>query len=147
MNAERVAPAVATVACLLVVALLLAPYVLLPERAHTGLSTYYASGILDGTFVALVSTLVLVTAIALIGGYRGQSPADFVSGLATTVGVIVVLLVVEWALAVEPETVQSIAAATWLADHRWWIVAATAIVPLASIWYAVAVLSGGSTRR
>ena len=144
MNGVRAAPLLGTLSCVLVVALLLAPYALLPSELQEGLSAYYASSALGDVFVGFVSTLALVTAVALIGGYREQSAPDLVAGLSLAVGIGLVLVVLQWAFVADPTLVGAVAAEReipgWFELHRWGVVGASVLLPVASGWYAASVL-------
>jgi hypothetical protein len=131
MDDETPALAGAGVA-LVPVAVLLAPYLLLPAAETSGLGTYYGSGPLGGVFVPLVATLGLVTAIAFVGVYRGQSDPSLAAGTGVGLGIVGSVLVGQWALGVDPAVVASIGTATWLGWHRWLLLAATVAITAAS---------------
>jgi hypothetical protein len=98
----------------------------------SGLGTYYAQGVLGGVFTAVLAGLLLVTAIALIGVRRGQTDPALASGVGVGLGVVATVLTLEWALAVDPDLVASLGRATWLAWHRWAVLALVTVVPIAA---------------
>jgi uncharacterized membrane protein len=133
---ERIPPTVGILVCLVVVAVVVAPFLVLPPSESAGLSTYYASGIAGGYGVGL---LALVALVAFAGGRQRRTEPDTVAGATLVVGVGMVVLALQWALAVDAEVLQSITTAAWMADHRWVLVGLSALVPVASGWYARAV--------
>lgn len=130
---ERTPPTVGIVACLAVLVAIVGPFFALPPQATAGLGPYYRSGLAGGWGVGL---LALVALVAFAGGRQRRTDPETVAGATLVVGVATLLVSVEWALAVNPEVVQTVGTATWLGVHRWVVVACSAVVPVAAAWYA-----------
>jgi hypothetical protein len=131
---QRTPPTVGVVVSALVVVAAVGPLVVLPDPG--GLETYYASGIVGAWGVAL---LALVTVVAFAAGRQLRTEPDTVAGATLVVGVAMVLVGLEWALAVDPAVLQSSTTAAWMANHRWAVVGTSLGVPAVAVWYARAI--------
>jgi hypothetical protein len=130
---ERVPPTVGLLGTLAVAAVAVAPYVALPPSESTGLSVYYDFGFVGPWGVAL---LALVAGIAFAAGRQDRTPAETAAGATLGLGVVMVLLALQWALAVDGSVVLQLGTADWLQHHRWAFVAVTLLVPASAAWYA-----------
>lgn len=130
---EKAAPVVGIVASLLPAVAVFAPYVLLPAEEVAGLSQYYAFGVVSPWIVAIGG---LVAAVAFAGGRAGNTDAETVAGATLAVGILLVVLAAQWALAVDVAVLQSVTSRDWMAHHRWAVVATTLPVPLVAGAYA-----------
>jgi hypothetical protein len=135
MEVEDVAPLVGSVACLAVVAALVAPFVLLPDPG-TELGLYYAFGPVGGTAVGFLAPIGVVVFLA---GRRGRTDPVTAAGLTLVLGLGMLALAASWAFAVDPELVFSFPAA-WMGYHRWVVLGLTALVPVSAGAYSRAVL-------
>lgn len=126
-------PTLGALAAVLALLALLAPTVLLAEAAVAGLGTYYGAGVLGGAFVAVVATLGLVTAIALAAAGRERSDPAWAGGVALGLASVLLLLALQWAVAVPESVVAGIGTATWLEWHRWIVVVLLLPVPIAAL--------------
>lgn len=123
MDDLRLAPTVGIVACLAVLAALAAPYLL----GVTGVAGYYGSGAVSPLLAGLFA---LVALIVFAAGREGRSDPGLAAGVAFALGLFMVLVAGAWALTVRIDAVQV------TANHRWAVVGATVLVPLAAGWYA-----------
>ncbi|MFB6108402.1 MAG: hypothetical protein ABEJ82_06125 [Haloplanus sp.] len=135
MRTERVAPAVGVVGCLAVLLTMAVPYVVAPGWGSE-LGQYYAAGPLGAAGVAF---LALVCVVVFLAGARGRTDAVTAAGIALVVGVGTLLVALSWALSVSLSTLYGFPF-SWLPDHRWVVVAETAVVVLAAAGYARAVV-------
>lgn len=126
MELDRLAAYVGAGTCVALVAVLAAPFALL-EQPGTGLSVYYRSGPIGAAGIAFLAVIGIVV---FLSGERGSADAVTVAGIAVTIGVVLALLTLSWALAVDPENVLSFTA-EWMAWHRW-VVVGLAVLVLAS---------------
>jgi hypothetical protein len=134
----KVAAGVGIGGCVAVLLVLAAPYALV-AGSGPGLGVYYGSGTVGA---GVVGFLALLQVVVLLAGTRGRTDPPTAAGIALVLGVAMVLLAAAWALAVPPELVFSFPA-DWLGWHRWAVVAAAAVVPLASAVYARTAIRGG----
>lgn len=130
---ERVPPTVGLLGTLAVVAVAAAPYVGLPSAEGSGLGVYYGFGVVGPWGVTL---LALPAAIAFAAGRQDRTPPETAAGATLGLGAAMLLLAVQWAVAVDADVVVQIGTADWLEHHRWLFVAATAVVPASAAWYA-----------
>lgn len=130
---RRLPPTVALAACLAVVVVVALPYLVLPETETSGLGVYYDAGLLGPVAVA---TFALVGAVVFAAGRKERTPPETAAGAGLVVGVVVFLVSLQWALAVDQTVLQQISTAAWLTYHRWVLVAVSALVPLCGAWYA-----------
>lgn len=133
MDGPRAAAAAAALAALALAGAVVAPYLLLPPDVISGIGTYYAVGALGPRFLAVAA---LVVVVALVGGIRGQTPHGTVAGAALGVGFVMLVVAVQWAVAVPPELVASLSREEWLAVHRWVVVGLSAALVAAAGVYA-----------
>jgi hypothetical protein len=133
MEATRVPGLLGVLAAVTGVLALGAPAIDVVAPDVTGVGTYYAQGVLGGVFAGVLAGLLLVVAIALIGVRREGTDPALASGVGVGLGIVATVLTLEWALAVDPELVASLGRATWLASHRWAVLAVVAVVPVAAL--------------
>jgi hypothetical protein len=132
MDRVRISGAVGAVAAIAGVLALGVPAIDAFAPQVTGIGTYYEQGLLGGVFAGFLAGILLVVAVALIGVHRGQTDPAVASGASIGLGVAATLLTLEWALAVDPELVAQLGRGTWLAWHRWAVLALVAVVPIAA---------------
>lgn len=138
MDLTDAAPVAGIVGCLATLLTLAAPYALIDEPG-TGLSVYYASGPVGVWGVAFLATLLVVV---FLSGWQGRSAPDTVAGVALVGAFALLVLTALWAVSVDVENLLSFPAnAQWITDHRWVVLACSAVVPLSATAYARAVLS------
>jgi hypothetical protein len=135
MDTTDAAPTLGIVACLLLLASLAAPYVLLSSPG-TGLGVYYSSGPLGAGGVGFLAVLLVV--VFLSGRQRRRSP-DTVAGVALVGALAGFLFALLWAVSVDPDNVYSFTA-QWMSYHRWLVVVAGALPAAAAAVYTRAVL-------
>jgi hypothetical protein len=135
MRTEQVAPALGILGCLAVVATLVSPY-LVAAGWGGQLGRYYAAGPIG---VGAVVFFALVGAVVFLAGARGRTDATTAAGISLALGVVAFLVALLWAVSVSLQPLFGFPAA-WITDHRWYVVAATAVVPLAAALYARSVL-------
>jgi hypothetical protein len=135
MDTTDAAPVAGIAACLLVLGLLAAPYLLLSQPG-TGLTVYYGSGVLG---IGVVAFLPVLLVIVFLSGRQERTAPDTVAGIALVGGLATLVFALVWALSVDQGNVFSFAAA-WMSYHRWLVVGATALVPATAAVYARAVL-------
>lgn len=135
MRTEQAAPAVGIVGCLAVVALLALPFALFPSWG-TELAQYYTGGPLG---IGAVLAFALVSVVVFLAGTRGQADPTTAAGIALTVGIVALLIAISWAVATPLDSLFGFPA-SWITDHRWAVVAATAVIPVAAAVYARSVL-------
>lgn len=137
MDLTDAAPVAGIVGCLATMLALAAPYVLIDEPG-TGLSVYYASGPVGVWGVAFLAILLVVV---FLSGSQDRTAPDTVAGVALVGGFALFALTVLWAFTVNVENLLSFPPnAQWITDHRWAVLACSAIVPLSATAYARAVL-------
>jgi len=138
VDSRRTAPLIGIAACLLVIVVLATPYVL-TESQTVGL--YYGSGVANPLLAGLLAVSAIVVFAA---GRRGRTDRARAAGVALTLGLFIVTIVIAWATTVQFGIVDSS-----LASHRWTLVAVGMGVPLAGAWYAHALglLLGGQDAK
>lgn len=135
MDTTDAAPTIGIAACLLLVGLLAAPYLLLSSPG-TGLGVYYSSGPLGAGGVGFLAVLLVV--VFLSGRQRRRAP-DTVAGVALVGALAATLFALLWAASVDPDNVYSFSA-QWMAYHRWLVAGASVLPTAAAAVYARAVV-------
>lgn len=135
MNAARAAPTVAAVACVAVLALLVAPYLLVEQAS--AVNAYYDAGAITPFATGL---LALVGVIVFAAGREERSDPALVAGAGLAFGLFAFATAALWALTV-PESVAvqlgDVGGATAFVEyHRFLVALAAAVVLLAAGWYA-----------
>ena len=137
MDLADAAPTAGIVACVALLAVLAAPFLLITD-AGTGLSVYYASGTLGAAGVGFLAALLV---IVFLSGRQDRRPADTVAGVAVVASLALFALAAAWALAVDVQNLFSFpASASWILWHRWLVLGVAALVPASAAVYARAVL-------
>lgn len=136
MDDVRAAPTAGIVACLLVLAVLALPYLLVERGA--GVGAYYAAGVVPPFVVGLFA---LVCVIVFAAGREERSDPALVAGASLAFGLFTVLVSALWAATVPESVVLQLGevsglAATLLEAHRYLLVAVGAAVPASAAWYA-----------
>lgn len=138
MNHARTAPAAGVAACLLTVAAVAAPYLLLPADQAIAIDAYYGLGAVSPLGIGLLG---LMGAVIFAAGRQDRSDPSLVAGVMLAIGLFSLFVSVQWALAFRPELFAAVATSrtrAFLADHRWSVVAGTVLMTLAAVWYAAA---------
>jgi len=135
MRTEQAAPALGIAGCLAVVVTLGLPYLVTSGWASQ-LGQYYAAGPLG---VGAVLFFALVGAVVFLAGARGRTDPTTAAGIALTLGVVALLVALLWAVSVSLQPLFGFPA-SWIVDHRWYVVGATTVMPVAAALYARAVL-------
>ncbi|MFB6256003.1 MAG: hypothetical protein ABEH58_04620 [Haloplanus sp.] len=136
MRTEQAAPALGIFGCLAVVVTLALPY-LVATGWGSQLGRYYAAGPLG---VGAVLFFSLVGVVVFLAGARGRTDATTAAGISLALGVVSLLVALLWAASVSLQPLFGFPA-SWITDHRWYVVAVTASVPAAAALYARSVLS------
>ncbi|MFY4816065.1 DUF7548 family protein [Haloarcula sp. AONF1] len=137
MDLRAVSRRVGIAAAVVTVVALVAPYAVItgPEYASQ-LATYYASGVVGWTGIALFA---LLSAVVIASVERGNVDPGTLAGAAVVLGVATTASAATWALAVEPSPV--FRDHLWLVWHARVVVALSVPVPLAAAVYARALLT------
>jgi len=136
MDTEVAAVRAGVVACVLVLVVLAAPYVLLSDPS--GLGSYYAAGPVG---VGALVLLAPIEVVAFLSGTRGNADPSTAAGVATVLGLAIALVSLLWAVGIDPNLVYSFAAAdSWIENHRWVVVAASLLVPASALAWAREIL-------
>ena len=132
MDLRVVSRRVGIAAAVVTVVALVAPYAVItgPEYASQ-LATYYASGVVGWTGIALFA---LLSAVVIASVERGNVDPGTLAGAAVVLGVATTASAATWALAVEPSPV--FRDHLWLVWHARVVVALSVPVPLAAAVYA-----------
>ncbi|WP_122090193.1 DUF7548 family protein [Halalkalicoccus subterraneus] len=133
MDLTRRAPQLGIAACLAVLIAVIAPYVVLPEDAATGLAVYYGAGLLGPRLTGVFAAVAIVV---LGAGLGERSDPATVAGAALVITLFMTAVSAEWVLALSPEAVTGITTQDWLAYHRWLVVAFSALSAVATGLYA-----------
>lgn len=133
MQRVRLAPLVAIAGCLLVVAVLAAPYVLFQTAPGTTVDLYYGSGSVNPL---VAGGLAFVASLILAAGREERTDPVLAAGVGLALGVFVFLIALLWALSVPDDVYVGISTSSLGKQHRW-IVAVVALAPAAaSAWWA-----------
>jgi hypothetical protein len=136
MDAQRTAPAVGIVACLLVLVVALAPSVLVGEPP---VGAYYAAG---PTGLSAVGFLGVFGAVAFLAGRQGRTEPDLAAGVALVLGATTLAVAVVWFLAVDETLLFSFPAEyAWIEWHRLAVPVVAATLPVVAGVYAWTVLA------
>ena len=132
MDLRVVSRRVGIAAAVVTVVALVAPYAVItgPEYASQ-LATYYASGVVGWTGIALFA---LLSAVVIASVEQGNVDPGTLAGVAVVLGVATTASAATWALAVEPSPV--FRDHLWLVWHARAVVALSVPVPLAAAVYA-----------
>ncbi|MBV0901920.1 DUF7548 family protein [Haloarcula salina] len=131
MDDLRLAPTVGIVGCVLYLAALAVPFVLV--ETPSAVSAYYNAG----AFSPLIpGVFALVSIIVLAAGREGRSDPSVAAGASIGIGVFIVALSAVWALTVPESLVLGLTESTLMEHHRWAVVAAGCPIPLGSAWFA-----------
>lgn len=120
-------------ACLAVLVAVIAPYIVLPEDAATGLAFYYDVGFFGPR---LVGVFAAVAVVVLGAGLGGRSDPATIAGAVLVITLFMTVMSVEWVLALSPGDVTGITTQDWLAYHRWFVLAFSALSAVAAGLYA-----------
>lgn len=132
---ETRAPTVGILAALAVLAVVAAPYFLIPAR---DVGVYYSTP----TFVPVhlvVGLFAMVSVVVFAAGRNGRTDPPTAAGAAVVLGGFMVVLVLWWALAVGG-LVGSLTRNATFDYHRWLLLASTLAVAASATWFAREVL-------
>jgi hypothetical protein len=136
MERERLAPYLGAVACLILAALLSAPYLVIESQPQL-LGDYYSAGPLGIGGALFLATLGVVIFLSSV---RGRADPELVAGIMLVVGVTIFGLTALWALAIDSTLLFSFPAeASWIEYHPWASLAISGVVGGAAAAYAAAV--------
>jgi len=135
MRTEQAAPALGIAGCLAVVVTLALPY-LVASGWGPQLGQYYTAGPLG---VGAVLFLALVGVVVFLAGARGRTDPTTAAGIALALGVVALVAALLWSTSVSLQPLFGFPA-PWITEHRWYVVAATAVITVAAALYARAVL-------
>jgi hypothetical protein len=137
MDEAQVAPRVGILASVALIAVYLAPYLLVPN-AGGDVGTYYSAGPVGASAVPFLSA---VAVIAFLSGAQGRSDADVIAGVTLVLGLAAVALAVLWAVTMPANYLFSFpASASWIEWHRWLLLGVAAVLPLSAAVYTRQVL-------
>lgn len=136
MRTEQTAAALGIAGCLAVVVSIALPYVLVSGWGAE-LGRYYAAGPLGVWALVFFASVGVVVFLA---GVRGRTAPTTAAGIALALGVVALLVALVWALSATLDPLFGYPA-SWITDHRWVVLAATAVVPLAAGLYARSVVA------
>ncbi|WP_117591701.1 DUF7548 family protein [Haloprofundus halophilus] len=132
----RTADAVATagtVASLVLLVAVAVPY-LVVTNPEAPLSAYYAAGSVGANSVGF---LAAIAAVVFLSGPRGNAEPDLVAGVAVVLGLAMLVLSLLWATAIDQTLLFSFPPeAAWIQNHRWVVVALSAVVAVVAGVYA-----------
>lgn len=136
MELDRIAPYIGALACLILVVVVSAPYLLVEGQPQL-LADYYSSGPLGIIGVIFLSTLGTVIFLSSV---RGRADAELVAGIMLVVGVTIFLLTGLWAVSIESTVLFNFPPTySWLEYHPWASLGVSGVVAGASAAYATAV--------
>ncbi|OYR69403.1 hypothetical protein DJ79_02780 [Halorubrum ezzemoulense] len=137
MNLRAVSRRVGIAAAVVTVVALVAPYAIItgPEYASQ-LASYYASGAVGWSGIALFA---LLAAVVIASVEQGNVDPGTLAGAAIVLGLATTASAATWALAVQPTAV--FRDHLWLVWHAPAVVALSVPLPLSAAVYARAVLS------
>ncbi len=136
MELDRVVPYLGALACLTLVMVLSAPFLLIEGQGQL-VSDYYASGPLG---VAGAIFLAALGIVIFLSSVRGRADASLVSGIMLAVGLTVFAITGLWAITIESTVLFSFPAEySWLEYHPWGSLAVSALVAVMAAAYAVVV--------
>ncbi len=133
MDLTRRAPQLGIAACLAVIGAVIAPYVALPEDAATGLAIYYEAGFFGPRLVGVFAAVAIVV---LGAGLGERSDPVTIAGAALVIGLFMTVMSIEWIVSLTPDAVTGITTQDWLAYHRWFVLAFSALTAVAAGLYA-----------
>lgn len=133
MDLTRRAPQAGIAASLAVIAVVVAPYVVLPGSATAGLGRYYGAGVFGPRIIAVFA---VVAVVVLGAGLGGRSDPVTVAGAGLVIGLFMAIMAVAWILSMPPNPVTGITTQDWLAYHRWAVLGFSALVAAAAGVYA-----------
>lgn len=131
MEARTLAPTVGLVGCLVVVALLVAPYAVVgPPSAVT---TYYDAG----AITPFAAGLLAVVGVVVFAAARAErSDPALTAGAALVFGGFVAVIALLWAATVPRSVVTQLSTSTLIEYHRFALALASLLVPAGAAWYA-----------
>ena len=133
MTLTRHAPSIGLLACVALLVSLIVPYVVLPETTHAGLGVYYEQGwfgpLVIGAFAA-------VAVVAFGAALRERADPATIAGASLVLGAFLLVMSLQWALAVPDGLVRSISTEAWLEYHRWLVVTLAGVVLASAGGYA-----------
>lgn len=133
MTEPRTPPTLGIVACALILVIVALPHLLLSESGAGGIAAYYDHGVVGPWVVTVLTTVALV---AFAAGRQDRSDPATIAGATLVFGFFIVGTSLAWALSVPTAFVQQLGTETWLGYHRWVLVGASMLVPIAGVWYA-----------
>lgn len=133
MERSRLAPLVGIVGCLLVVALLAVPYVLVRTAAASSVGFYYSAGAINPLVGGLFAFVGL---IVIAAGRQGRTDPGLAAGVALALGVFIVGVTALWAATLPDGVVFDMDAPAIIQHHRLATIVAAGIVPVAGVWWA-----------
>lgn len=133
MDLTRRAPQAGIAASLAVIAVVVAPYVLLPESATAGLGRYYGAGVFGPR---IIGVFAVVAVVVLGAGLGGRSDPMTVAGAGLVIGLFMAVVAIGWIVSMPADAATSITTQDWLAYHRWAVLVFSALVAVAAGLYA-----------
>lgn len=128
MDEVKLAPTVGIAACVIVLAVLGLPYLLVPVEQVT---MYYATGAITPLAAGLFA---LVGIIVFAAGREERSDPALTAGAALVLGLFTFVISLAWAVTARVDVLVSPGAI--LPNQRWALAAFSALVPATAVWYA-----------
>lgn len=133
MNAARALSSLGAVACLLVVVVLAAP-ALVVEGVEELLRDYYTAG---PTGAVGIGFFAAIGVVVFLSGERGSADPPIVAGLATVLGLALVVLTAVWIVSMDSTTVFSFPVEyDWIEYHRYVVLGLSLFALVAAGGYA-----------
>lgn len=134
MRPDQRPPTVAIVASLLYLLVVFVPYVAFDGAGPGVLEAYYGTfGVVGPQYLSL---LVVVALVLFAAGRELRTEPDYVAGLTLVLGVVLVVFVFLWAVAVTDDVATALSGSTWDGYHRWVVLATSFAIPICAAWYA-----------
>lgn len=134
MRPEQRPPTVAIAASLLYLLVVFVPYVAFDGAEPGVLEAYYGSfGVVGPQYLSL---LVVVAIVLFAAGRQLRTEPDYVAGLTLVLGVVLVVFVLLWSVAVTDDVAAAMSESTVDEYHRWAVLATSLAVPVCAAWYA-----------
>jgi hypothetical protein len=137
MDEAQLAPRAGIVASVTLIAVYLAPYLLIPNTSGD-VGLYYSAGPVGASAIPFLAAIAV---IAFLSGAQGRTDADVIAGLTLVLGLAAVALATLWAVTMPDNYLFSFpASASWIEWHRWLLLAVAGTLPVSAAGYARQVL-------
>lgn len=131
MENARLAPLVGIAAAVGVLAVLVAPFLVVQPSSAIG--TYYGTGAITPYITGLFA---LLSVVVFAAGREDRTDPAMAAGATLVMGVFALVVAALWALTVPIEVVTGMGTATVMEYHRFALVVVALAMPVAAAWYA-----------